>query len=279
MPNLSYSDDALNVRHSFFGAKAIIYVEGDDDILFWQEVFSRVTDEPFEIEALNGAQTLDEYIKKITAGKLNAIAARDSDFLPLLGAKFENPKVLYTFGYSIENSLYTPTILASLVRLWCKSTNFSVTECSKWLDQFSSSVQPLVILDVANSLSNSGLNTLGDNCSRYMTSEKSINVCSNKVSIAASSITIKIPAEALEKANEQIEQTPENILMHIRGHFLASGVHRFIVKNAKDFGKKVSVSAESLYAAAISQFSTSLNCSHPHKTHYLDSAKIAWQAL
>ncbi len=279
MPDLSYSDDALNVRSAFFGAKAIVYVEGDDDVLFWQEVFSRVTNEPFEVESLGGAPALDEHIAKIASGQLQGIAARDADFLPILGKRYQSPRVVYTVGYSIENSLYTSTALTNLVRLWCKSPKVPAAECAEWLTQFALTLGPLVHLDAANAISGAGVATVGENCSRYMTSANSAAACPAKVAVAAKAITPKIPSSAIAKASASIGAKPEDILAHLRGHFLASAVHRYIVKNAKAFGKKVSISAESLYAAAIVEFAKSLQSEHPHRSHYLDSARSAWQAV
>lgn len=275
----SYSDDALNVRSAFFGVKAIIYVEGDDDVLFWQEVFSRITNECFEVESLGGSSALDEYIAKIASGQIKAIAARDADFIPILKMCSPDPKVVYTFGYSIENSLYTSATVAQLVKIWCKSPKFSTRKCADWLNQLASIVEPLVIFDAANAISGSGVSTIGDNCGRYMKNSTSTTICPDKVSAALVKIAENIPPKKVDDARKIIGTKSEDVLRNIRGHFLASAVHRYIVGNAKEFGKKVSISAESLYAAAILQFASSLDAEHLHKSHYLESARSAWQAL
>jgi len=245
MPDLSYSDDALNVRGAFFGVKAIVYVEGEDDVLFWEGIFSRVADEPFEVESVGGAPALDAYIQKINSGQLVAIAARDADFLPILGACSQHPRVVHTYGYSIENSLYVEGIVTQLVRLWCKSPRVTAAECACWLGDLAVKVGPLVRLDAANAISAAGISTLSDNCTRYMTSSNSAMVCPTKIAQAVASIEALIPADAIVLANSTLSTEPGTILTHLRGHFLASAVHRYIVKRAKDFGKKVSISAES----------------------------------
>lgn len=279
MLDLSYSDDALNVRSAFFGAKVVVYVEGDDDVLFWQEVFSRVADEPFEVESVGGSPALDEHIQKIASGQLQAIAARDSDFLPILGMCCADPKVVYTFGYSIENSLYVSRTLAQLVRLWCKSPRVTAAECSEWIHSLAATVGPLVHLDAANAISGAGVATLGDNCSRYMTGTNSATACPAKVAAAVASIETKLPAGATASATTSVGTEPEAVLTYLRGHFLASAVHRYIVKRAKALGRKVSISAESLYAAAVVQFARTLDADHPHREHYLNSARAAWHAV
>lgn len=279
MPDLSYSDDALNVRGAFFGAKTVVYVEGDDDVMFWQEVFAQVADKHFEVESVGGSTTLDDYILKISSGQLVAIAARDADFLPLLGECSQDPKVVYTQGYSIENSLYVAEAVAQLARAWCKSNRISIATCELWLEHLAEAVAPLVHLDIANATSASGVATVGENCSRFMASANSENACPTKIAQMVALSAPNIPRSAIEAAELVVGITPEKVLAHLRGHFLASAIHRFIVRHAKSFGRKVSISAESLYAAAIAHFAATIRTIHPHRTYYIEAARIAWQSL
>lgn len=279
MTNLEYSTDALNVRHAFFGAKTIVYVEGDDDVLFWHEIFSKVADADFEIESVGGSPYLDKYIQQITAGQLHALAARDADFLPHLGLCATNPKVVYTRGYSIENSLYVGESVAYLARLWCKTTRVTQTECERWLTQLAREFAPLVHLDVANATSKSGVPTVGDNCSRFMTSGSSANPCPRKIANHLTQIKSKIPQTALDAALTVVGHKPTEILLFLRGHFLASAIHKFIVSRATALGRKINLSADSLYAAAIAHFGNSLGEKHPHQAHYLKVAEAAWRAI
>jgi hypothetical protein len=279
MPELSYSDDALNVRNAFFGAKVIVYVEGDDDVLFWHEIFSQVADDHFEVEPVGGAPALDEYICKIEAGRLSAIAARDADFLPLTGSCCPCPRVLYTYGYAVENSLYITEILMNLARSWCKTHRISVATCQSWLDEFAKGIASLVHLDIANTTSSAGVQTIGDNCTRFMKSANSATVCPTKVAKALALVAPKIPRSALSSAETVVGSSPDLVLRYLRGHALASAIHRFVVNQAKTFGRKVSISAESLYAAAIAHFSRTLKTRHPHRTHYLNASTNAWKSI
>lgn len=281
MTDWSYSNEALDVRNEFLGVKAIIYVEGDDDILFWQEIFSKVTDEEFEIESVGGSNKLDEFIEKIKSNQLNSIiAARDADFLSLFQKNNINPKVLHTYGYSIENSLYEQRAITQLTRFWSKSQKITETEIKNWLKEFSTDISPLVHLDLANFLSKQGLETLGDNCSRYTTNNKSEKICKIKVQNAVNQIEPHLPPQYITLAKKEMGSTTTQILTHIRGHFLATVAHRYIVQKAKSLNKKVTISTDSLYAAAISVFTNTLNnIKHPHTGYYLSSAKEAWNAL
>jgi hypothetical protein len=273
--DLNYSDDALNVKCAFYRATAMVYVEGDDDVLFWHEVFAKVPGSSVEIESAGGSDQVDQYIDLITSGRLNAIAARDLDFLGHLRKTSDDPRVLYTFGYSIENSLYTADAIASLVRLWCKSPRANTAECANWLNDVARELQPLVKLDIANRFSESGAQTLGDNCTRLMTSQVSSTVCPHKVAAVVAAATPRIPLADRERAATSMGTLPDDIIRNIRGHFLASASLKYLLSRAKAIGRRIDVSSDSLYAAAMAHFGRVMGHNHPHQDHYLASASNA----
>jgi len=120
MSKIDYSIDALNVRNCFFSTDTIVYVEGDDDILFWDKVFRASTSASIYIEAVGGSKELDKYIELINSGELESIAARDSDYLDFEGKKNGDSKIIYTVGHSIENSIYCADFICRLAMLFCK---------------------------------------------------------------------------------------------------------------------------------------------------------------
>ena len=58
---LSYSLDALRVKALFYNKKAMVYVEGPEDINFWDPYFDS---DVFEIESVNGCQNLKPHEDK-----------------------------------------------------------------------------------------------------------------------------------------------------------------------------------------------------------------------
>jgi hypothetical protein len=278
MDNIEYSVDALNVRSAFYGAKTIIYVEGEDDVLFWEEIFRLVADQDFRVESLGGSEKIDGFIEKINAGELTAIVARDADFLPFLNGKCDDPKVLFTAGYSIENSLYVAETILAVARSWARSNNVTLAECEAWLNDLAVKIEPLVRLDLANAMASSGQATIGDNCTRFMQSQNSSNVCPNKILQYYSEIEPKLCKKAIKEAGKALKN--ENVLInHVRGHFLASAILKFIVSKAKSLRRQVSVSSDALYVSALSEFRRSIIGNHPHHQYYIKKARAAWQAI
>jgi len=281
LADLEYSNEALNARGAFLGVKVVVYVEGDDDVLFWNEIFSAVTNSDFEVESVGGSDRLDRLAKMIADGELRAIVARDADFDVVFGRAFFDPRVLYTFGYSIENSLYVSDALLRLTQSWCKSHHVSLAECEEWLSHLAEHIRELVRLDAANRFCEAGLVTIGDNCTRFMTGHKSSTFCRNKIGAHVTAVAGVIPPTLLADIDRRLGLGlgRDGILRHVRGHFLSSAVARFIGSKARSFGKPVGVSTDALYAAAIQRFSTLLHKGHPHREHYLSAALAAWAAI
>ncbi|HEY5580248.1 MAG TPA: DUF4435 domain-containing protein [Rhodoferax sp.] len=279
MESIEYSIDALNVKSAFYGARAMVYVEGDDDVLFWQKILAKTTGINFEIESVGGCGEIDKYITKIESGQLNSLVARDSDLIPLTINKSFNPKVLYTQGYSIENTMYSAETLHQLATVWCKSNKVTVIDCQAWLDELAKAFAPLLHLDIANAMSNEDTKTIGDNCTRFMKSQSSEVPCSTKVASYASEIQKLFSSQSISNAKIAIGTDTNRIILFLRGHFLVSAVIKFLVNKAKAFGKKVTISADSLYAAALLHFGGSFGPTHPHYLHYSKSSDAAVLAL
>lgn len=273
MVDWEYSSDALNAKPAFSRVNTIIYVEGDDDILFWNEIFSRIPNFSFEIEPRGGSPELDKYIELIEKGELNAIAARDSDYLRFTANLSSSPKVVYTLGYSIENTLYIRPALHTLTKLWSKNPAFPIKACESWLREFSSNFETLLAYDIANCKIAAGTKVLHDNCTQFMTGKNSPNPCSKKIQSRIESIQNEIPAKALEEVRTEVTKVTSNVLLSIRGHFLASGVSKFISKQTGG----ASLSGDGLYTSAITYFVGHFNKDHPHFNYYMNAALQATQ--
>lgn len=275
MAELEYSIEALNAKGAFHRVRAIVYVEGDDDHLFWEKVLSAGGLEGVRIESVGGSTTLDKYISDIEVGKLFALVARDADFLPLFGNLSTSPMVLYTFGYSIENTLYTPATLQPLAKTWSKSTAVTLRECEEWLNQVATAFARLLHLDIANGIAKGGVPTLGDNCTRFMTGSHSATPCAAKISAFIAATEAKLTKRSVSEAERLLGPSSDRALAFLRGHFLASAVMKFLVCKAKACHRKVAISSDALYATAMMHFSGAFGPSHPHFGHYAKSVATA----
>ncbi len=113
MASLEHSVEAKNVTNKFYQVDKMIYVEGQDDIIFWDIILKEFAQFTFKIEKAGGKEELEKYIEEIKSGVASYFVARDSDYDEILG--FDEVKgVIRTYGHSIENTIGTSAKLSSV---------------------------------------------------------------------------------------------------------------------------------------------------------------------
>nr|WP_057930279.1 DUF4435 domain-containing protein [Burkholderia ambifaria] len=279
MSDIDYSIDALNTLDKFYRVDTIVYVEGDDDVLFWDKIFRTCSTIRAEILPVHGAPELDKYINKLVEKGGDFVAARDADYTHPTGIRIQHPRVIYTFGYSIENSLYVKSALSRLERIWCRSQKINAIDCARWIDEFIESFRRLLILDIVNALEGMGIAVLGDNCSRFMRGEKSAAPDPEKISAFEEIVTQQLKPSKIKQIEGKLKKMNTDLSALIRGHFLASGVLKYVASKAKAAGKSGAISHDVLYAMAMAEFERGFGDQHPHYQHYKSSLDDVRSAL
>lgn len=111
-------------RALFYGVDRIVYVEGgrDDkgpveafDGLFWKHIFN-IFCPSLKVKILprGGKESVLEFAEALNEDSRNVIVAVDRDYDGILGKMIDNPNVLYTFGYSFENDIFSREVLVDL---------------------------------------------------------------------------------------------------------------------------------------------------------------------
>lgn len=110
----------LNYRF-FFGADAILYVEGDDpkapiqgmspDEIFYAAVTRRYAGKHVKIKVVGDKRSALEYHARLNAsGAKHWAVVVDKDLEGVLAEEMEVPRLHYTSGYSWENDFWTPKL-------------------------------------------------------------------------------------------------------------------------------------------------------------------------
>ncbi|WP_082075450.1 DUF4435 domain-containing protein [Pseudomonas sp. 2(2015)] len=278
MSGIEYSSDATNVLDLFYRCDAVVYVEGDDDVPFWSIAFKVFADANVEVQSVGGAVELDKIIDRIVDEDLKLIAARDSDFIRLTGADKKEERVLYTYGYSIENTLYCHRSLSQISSVWCRQYRADAQVCREWLEGFFERFKVLIAYDVACHVFEKTFSALGDNCTRFMDGEKSIFIDAKKLESKISEMEGKMNQQELAYAQSLIDGHGVNYSFHMKGHFLASAAQKYLSAKLKDHGRGNSISFESMYSSAI-EFVRGNFKKLPGADYYSSQIKSAMQKL
>lgn len=275
MPSIEYSIDALNTISKFYKVDAMVYVEGDDDVVFWDIIFSKYSNLKIKIQAVGGSEELEKHIPNIINGSVNSIIAKDSDYLELLNMKVNHPRIIYSYGYSIENTLFTIKESYEICKVSCRKPDLDFSEFENWHSRLLHSISSLIVHDLANEHGGSGVFVLGDNCSRFMVNQNSHIPCNAKINTHLNIVTSAIPLESRQFANLAGLTTIESINRWVRGHFLTSAIQKYVCNRLKEFKMKPNLSTEQLYTNSIFQLKASIDSSHPHRQYYNESVLSA----
>ncbi|MCK7396593.1 DUF4435 domain-containing protein [Enterobacter bugandensis] len=268
MVDFHYSADAENIMNLFYQAEVMVYVEGPDDICFWETVFDKVSDLKVEIQDVGGCEELKKYIERIINEDLNIIIACDADFTTFSNQMLDR-RIIKTPGHSIENTFINENGVYKAIKTLGKLSQKTMSEINiiSWQDDFYSKMEPLIKLDIYNFIYNKGIPVIGDNADRFMKSKKSNAICEQKIKSYSESTLVKLGAINLEEIDAALPQ-PIDYSRWIRGHFLFSAIHRLVSTMAEKSGKNISLSYESLYSNLMNSFESNFTEAHNDFNHY-----------
>jgi hypothetical protein len=269
MAELSYSNDAENVLNKFYGVDTIVYVEGVDDVPFWESIFNQFTDYSVEINDVGGVSEVEKYITKIETGEIKAVVACDADF-SYTGIFSGHPNVLRSYGYSIENSMICHKTLKKVIRSIGRVPMRDIDDdnISHWFEVFADSTKDLVIQDIANHIMDAGKSVAGDNCTRFMKSLQSAEICPRKIERHLADIDLNMSKRLENKIIRSIAEADRTEADFLRGHFLFSAALKYVISEIMIFGKKVAISNDSFYGALFIAFEAVFNSTHSHYNYY-----------
>ena len=249
---LSYSSGAVSIRNQFLDVDFVVYVEGDDDIPFWDGLFGdKISTEKFKIEQVNGKENLRKYIDGIINETMfNVVVACDSDYTKYTGELWvNNPRIIVTYGHSIENTMFCPNSIAVYLRTMSRTTKNYFSEVESWFQEFCDSAKLLLPYDIENGI-NKNVKT-ACYCSGYHRFKNElipVNIDNDKIKQFIESIKDKFENSNISNIFTKIKEDERELRCILQGHFLKDAVQEFIRSKLKqDIGKCPSISKESLY--------------------------------
>lgn len=268
MCDVNYSREAENILALFYEADFIVYVEGDDDVCFWDIMLNKFSSLRYEVIEVGGCNNLEPYISKVLDNSINDLVALDLDFNKISGSKVSHNKILYTHGYSIENTYITiESIQKTIKHLGRLNTKIIQSlDVESWHMNFIETMKDLIELDIFNHLNQKGEVIISDSIHPFLASKDEILPDTIKVNGKKESISQSIGY--CGELSDLVSQYPLYCLL--KGHFIFSGVANYIRIAIRSFGKKVSIPDDSIYSNLISNFTSIFNDENPEYQYYKD---------
>lgn len=270
MSSLDYSDEAENVLDLFYSVDTLVYVEGVDDVPFWEYMFEKFTTLNVEIQDVGSCTALAPYIEKINNGTLRSIVACDSDLTFFNDSNINHKHIIRTFGYSIENTFIYPQNIHRAIKTVARipAKDISIEDIKTWLSAFYLNIRKLVKLDIFNYQKRLGKTVMVDNATRFMKSSTSSSICENKINAYIDQIMPELQEYNESYVDKEILSRNLSLTTLVRGHFLFSAIARYVSCFIKSSGRKVSVSNDSLYSILLLSFDRIFDKKHPEYDYY-----------
>ncbi|MGY0146192.1 DUF4435 domain-containing protein [Edwardsiella tarda] len=264
MDDFNHSVDAENILHLFYQADVMVYVEGPDDICFWEIVFSKISSINVEVQDVGGCEELSKLITRATNNSLDIIIACDSDFTNILNSDITDSRVIKTPGHSIENTFINQYSVYNSIKTLGKISQKGMNgiDIQSWRDDFYEKLEPLIKLDIYNSINQRGVAVIGSSADRFMESRNSHVISREKIDSYLQSKLTEADINSPTEIDVFFHDKDIEYSRWLRGHFLFSAVHRLVSVIVEMHGKRISLSQESLYSSLITSFNNNFNEQH-----------------
>jgi len=244
-----YSTEALNVLDKFHNSNYIIFVEGDEDVAFWDAIFEKANVKDYYIESAGGIEELKKIMAQILTEDARVIVACDSEYSMLLNNKPEHKQIITTYGNSIENTMYCPKTINAIINKLSHKIEDREDLISEWIEYFCKASKVLVVYDIAREKYTKPIVVCGNNCSRFLSSDRSSRLNETAISEFISSINPHFTKPEVEECQRILAESEYGLRHIIRGHFLTNGVVNLIKGFTKRIlGKSPVIPLDMLYA-------------------------------
>ncbi len=269
MAELEYSTEARNILNLFYGVENIVYVEGEDDIAFWEHLFEKLSSIKIKAEEAGGKDKLQARIEEIREGSANYCVAMDSDF-DWQHDVVSHPQIFSTFGYSMENTIISDSSLQRLISRVARVSMHQVEKekCQEWLSNLEDEMYSLILADAVNRQQSLGNTVIPGNCDRFLVSKNSCNLSSRKITSHLGALSINIDDEFKEAFARKMDKRGLSVVDVLRGHFLISAAFRFVKDYVARLKTVTSISREMLFGSLMLAFEVSFDENHKHYEYY-----------
>lgn len=295
----------------FEGKEYTCFVEGKDDQLFWEKILLKDKAHLFKIKILDGVKNIDKANKEIKLtrdliseelkkeeNKTDFCFLLDKDYRKIL--KDELPKeqnVVYTYGYSIENTLFCPVGLIELLNVYLRVTqsNFALrkqleTEILDFFKNFNK-LKTLIAIEIKNQ--EECLKLMKKEISQY---ESIVGIPKQIGELIDMNGTLNLKDEYIEKIQtkaetkfspeevKEYEKKIDNVFNFLKGHFYGDCSQQIINKLIKKYTKILNIKAtqvskENFYQLSLGKCNTCLIQKCTQKKYYEKKRKELFKKL
>lgn len=246
------SKTAIEKEHMFYNVDCIIYVEGEDDIVFWDCILRRDAIPKYKVKQVGGKGNLIQYLNYIDNDTRTFTVACDRDYRDFVNPSFSK-KVLVTYGHSIENTMYCGHQICDMIFKFGRGVRHDLNFVCQWTESIEASIKELLKYDIANEKYDLGISVGVESSERFLSENPKYLLDQAKIESHIDSIKNSFNRLHIEEISAKIDSMEIKIYKCIRGHFLTALVRNYICTHSQveRSCRKIDISNEALFSLLI----------------------------
>jgi len=259
MSTLSHTPRGAATAHVFWG-KPVVYVEGSEDVLFWEQLFLHGCHEAVKSLSVGERQALLGYAEYIQREDATMMVALDAEYGRILATLVSHERILYTYGHSMENTLYCPAALAQIAHRYTREDAPPFEMVQKWVLHMETTLRPILAYDVANAMLGTGHRVMGDSGERFMRQGNWLPVA-DLLRERVREVATDFASADIQAAEQAMRASGQWVLLMVRGHFLTSCANKLVREACSRAGRsRPNISRDHLYSLLVNFCTT--QCPH-----------------
>lgn len=244
--SLEHSNAGVSVLNQFNETSVMLYVEGDDDIPFWDNLFKTYAPAAFyTLEQTHGKEGLQRYIQGILDGTLsNVMVACDSDYSYFsVEETISHPLIVMTYGHSIENTMFCVPMMSSYISRLKTTPDNMADAVINWISLLEEDGRELLTIDILNNLKprSNSCKCLTSGFPRFSNGKGDFDKV--KVSDFLSHVNAVYTEKERKKIEEKLTEADKPLYKIMQGHFIEGAANEYLRKQAG-----CSMSRKAIYA-------------------------------
>lgn len=262
----SRTESGILSKHLFYRVP-ILWVEGDDDTLFYCHVIKGLQ---CRMEPTFGRANSEALIRELAKNNVPYAVVVDGDYDVLEGGRMPHRRAIRLKRYAMENYICRPDIVKSLCAQFCGTSATAAHKIAKKNLEFDENIEQslavLVHLDIASIQSGAGVSVIPDRPDRYLRRKNRHLLDKRKLGKQCSSIAPKLDGSAITAAKRKVDAFLRSRPMRhlVPGHFLFGMYRRFYTEVSHHLkGRRPNIDNRNLLMMmALETWTGSLNNDH-----------------
>ncbi len=227
------SDSGRENRDLFYFPKILVYVEGYEDIPFYEEVLQNYD---YHLKAQGGREECKKLVTDLEKKDLPYVVVLDGDYKILERTRSQHRRVVWLHRYSFENYLFEEEPIKQFCRDHAHLEDsleepLASSEFTDFIQNIEIKFKDLIILDIAHQQTGTGYDVLPDKSDRFFKPQTRVDFLDNQIQQSYTEAANRIDSQNVGKARILVEQFSKKhrFIDLLPGHFAFGIIKRLII--------------------------------------------------